>query len=83
MINNQNPSRVKLNKVSFKNIKGTSSTPEAVKLVCSRGYPCQNVEVGSIDIKYSGREGPAKSICKNVKPKVSGYMKPSACSAKA
>ncbi|PON77124.1 Glycoside hydrolase [Trema orientale] len=75
----QNPSRVKLSKVSFKNIKGTSSTPLAVKLVCSGGYPCQNVEVGGIDIKYNGKEGPIQSICKNVKPKVSGYMNPAAC----
>lgn len=76
----QNPSRVKLSKVTFKSIKGTSSLPLAVKLVCSGGYPCQNVEVGGIDLKYTGNLGPVHSICKNVKPKVTGYMNPAACS---
>ncbi|XP_059663985.1 polygalacturonase-like [Cornus florida] len=34
------PSKVQINKVSFKNIKGSSSTPAAVKLVCSNDVPC-------------------------------------------
>jgi len=81
--NLKKPSKVKLSKVSFKNIRGTASTPDAVKLICSSGYPCQNVEIGSIDIKYKGNLGSAKSVCKNVKPKVTGYMYPSACGSKA
>ncbi|GMN27810.1 hypothetical protein TIFTF001_001808 [Ficus carica] len=79
----QNPSRVKLSKISFKNIRGTASTPDAVKLVCSKGYPCQNVEVGNIDIKYSGNLGPVKSVCRNVNLKVTGKMNPLPCKFKA
>ncbi|CAM8956940.1 unnamed protein product [Rhodiola kirilowii] len=51
------PSKVRISKVSFKNIRGTTATREAVKLICSKGIPCQNVEVGDIDLKYSGLEG--------------------------
>jgi len=76
-------SKVKLSKVSFKNIRGTASFPEAVKLVCSGSYPCENVELGGINIKYTGSFGPIKSICKNVNPKISGSMNPKACLSKA
>uniref|UniRef100_A0A7N0VFW4 Uncharacterized protein n=1 Tax=Kalanchoe fedtschenkoi TaxID=63787 RepID=A0A7N0VFW4_KALFE len=44
------PSKVKISNVSFKNIWGTTTTREAVNLICSKGFPCQNVEVGNIDL---------------------------------
>ncbi|PON63600.1 Glycoside hydrolase [Parasponia andersonii] len=73
------PSRVQISDVSFKNIRGTSSTALAVKLVCSSGLPCRNVEMADIDLKYSGEEGPITSECKNVEPTVSGIQNPPAC----
>lgn len=76
------PSKVKLSNVSFRNIRGTSSTPVAVKLSCSSGLPCQGVEISNIDLTYTGREAPAAiSQCSHVQPKVSGKMNPPACSA--
>ncbi|TXG55627.1 hypothetical protein EZV62_020883 [Acer yangbiense] len=76
------PSKVKISGVTFKNIKGTSSTPIAVKLACSSGFPCQGVELADIDLKYTGKEAPAAlSQCSNVQPKVSGRMNPPACTA--
>lgn len=77
------PSKVKVSKVSFKNIRGTSSTPVAVKLVCSGGVPCQNVEVGDVDLAYSGPLGPVTSVCKNIKPVLSGKQTPVTCAAPA
>ncbi|KAM6561941.1 hypothetical protein CsatB_021939 [Cannabis sativa] len=74
------PSNVKISNVSFKRIRGTSSTPLAIKLVCSGGMPCQNVVVSDINLKYNGTQGSMSSECKNVKPAVSGTLNPPICS---
>ncbi|KAI9176354.1 hypothetical protein LWI28_019100 [Acer negundo] len=80
--NTKIPSKVKVSKVTFKNIRGTSSTPVAVKLSCSPGNPCQGVELSNIDLTYTGKEAPAAiSECSHVQPKVSGTMNPKACTA--
>ncbi|KAA8524803.1 hypothetical protein F0562_011226 [Nyssa sinensis] len=68
------PSKVKISNVSFKNIKGTSSTQEAMKLVCSKSLPCENVEIADIDLAYHGPEGPANYTCANIQPKFTGKV---------
>ncbi|TYI31921.1 hypothetical protein ES332_A04G020600v1 [Gossypium tomentosum] len=72
-------SKVKLSNISFKNIRGTSALPEAIKFICSGSSPCQNVELADIDIKHNGAE-PATSQCLNVKPITSGKLNPTPCS---
>ncbi|XP_028101072.1 exopolygalacturonase-like [Camellia sinensis] len=77
------PSKVKISNVSFKNIRGSSSTQLAVKLVCSKGTPCENVEISNIDLTYTGKEGPATSLCTNIQPKLSGTHNPPICANSA
>ncbi|XP_019100584.1 PREDICTED: polygalacturonase-like [Camelina sativa] len=77
--NKQKSSSIKLVDVSFTNIRGTSANKDAVKLLCSKGYPCENVVVGNINIEYTGRDGPATFMCSNVKPKLVGIQNPKAC----
>lgn len=56
--------------MSFKNIKGTSATPEGVILICSSGVPCEGVELSDIALKFNGAD--AKAKCANVKPIIQG-----------
>uniref|UniRef100_A0A5B6Z8C6 Putative polygalacturonase-like n=1 Tax=Davidia involucrata TaxID=16924 RepID=A0A5B6Z8C6_DAVIN len=72
----ESPSKIKISNISYKNIRGTSSTKDVVKLNCSKGVPCENIEIGDIDLAYNGREGPASSTCANVHPKFSGKQNP-------
>ncbi|KAG6719260.1 hypothetical protein I3842_04G193300 [Carya illinoinensis] len=65
----QIPSKIKISQVSFKNIRGTSQTKEAVKLLCSNEIPCENVEITDLDLAYQGSDGPATSQCtKSIPP---------------
>ncbi|ESR34587.1 hypothetical protein CICLE_v10006970mg [Citrus x clementina] len=75
------PSRVKISNVRFRNIRGTSLTKEAVRIVCSKEIPCQNVEIGDINLVYNGIDdkGPAISSCSNVKPTLVGKQIPATC----
>ncbi|KAL6219133.1 hypothetical protein ACLB2K_012339 [Fragaria x ananassa] len=67
LCNKKIPSKVKISNVSFKNIKGTSTTPLAVNFICSWSVPCENVEISGIDLTYTGHKGFISSQCSNVK----------------
>jgi len=75
----QIPSRIKISNLNIEDIKGTSATLEALKIICSKGVPCQNVKVSNIDLSYHGAEGKATTVCENVKPTVSGTQNPPIC----
>lgn len=73
------PSRVRLSDVYFKNIRGTSSSPVAVTLECSKGIPCQNIYLEDVHLDLSSGEKSSTSSCKNVKVKYSGTQIPPPC----
>jgi len=76
----QLPSNIKISKVIFKSINGTSATKEAVEIICSAALPCRNLELRDINLKYNGKDGPATSRCVNVNnPLIGGYHNPPAC----
>ncbi|KAK2376427.1 Pectin lyase superfamily protein [Trifolium repens] len=62
------PSKIKIRKVLFKNIRGTSATQEGVALVCSHGVPCEAIVLSDIDLSFNGSKATAK--CANVKPTI-------------
>ncbi|AES65910.1 Polygalacturonase [Medicago truncatula] len=66
----KNPSKIKLSKITFKNVKGTSGTAEGVVLICSSAVPCDGVELNNVDLKFNG--APTTAKCTNVKPIVTG-----------
>ncbi|XP_011656227.1 exopolygalacturonase [Cucumis sativus] len=79
----KNPSKVKISNVSFINIRGTAANTLAVSFVCSSQFPCEDIEVTDINLTYNGSGGPISSMCKNVKPKVSGVQNPHICPSRA
>ncbi|KAL6225680.1 hypothetical protein ACLB2K_004529 [Fragaria x ananassa] len=64
------------------NIRGTSSTPVAVKIACAKGLPCEKVEMTDIDLKYNRNQGSITSQCSNVKPTVTRVANTLACATK-
>ncbi|XP_065854226.1 exopolygalacturonase-like [Euphorbia lathyris] len=78
--NKQTQSNVKLSKISFRNIRGTSFTPKAIQLICSKQYPCEEVDLGGINLQYVGKApGRAIAECVNIKPKFTGSVIPAEC----
>ncbi|KAL5710113.1 galacturonan 1,4-alpha-galacturonidase [Ranunculus cassubicifolius] len=73
------PSKIKISDVRFRNIRGTSATKEAVFLSCSKGVPCAGVEISDINLKYTGADGPATSVCANLKPTIAKNVIPPTC----
>lgn len=45
----QSPLKIKISKVTFKDITGTSATQNGVVLICSSGVPCEEVVLSNID----------------------------------
>ncbi|XP_077246180.1 exopolygalacturonase-like [Tasmannia lanceolata] len=76
--NNKSPSHVKISDVSFRNIRGTSASKDAVHLFCSEAVPCQNVQLHDIKLKYQG-EGSSTSLCSNAYGNSSGEQVPPSC----
>jgi len=57
-------SAVQISNVSYLNITGTSASDVAVNFDCSKEFPCKEIEMQNIDLKYEGED--AKAICNNI-----------------
>ncbi|KAK1393225.1 Exopolygalacturonase [Heracleum sosnowskyi] len=72
-------SHVKVSKVKFIDVKGTSASPVAVKLQCSSEMPCEEIELDTINLSLvSG--GKATSSCSNANVTYNGPQNPPPCS---
>lgn len=75
-------SAVKVSDVAFIDIKGTSSTHEAVKFSCSDSFPCKRIFLKDIELSlYSG--GDAAASCWKASGFSCGSMSPSSCLSSA
>ena len=72
-------SKVTVKDVSFKNVTGTSSSPEAVSLLCSDKIPCTGVTMDNVNVEYSGTNNKTMAVCKNAKGTATGCLKELAC----
>lgn len=51
----------------------------AVKLQCSKSFPCEHVQLNNINLTHNGMDGPAIAFCKNVKGSATGKVVPPHC----
>ncbi|XP_051128438.1 exopolygalacturonase-like [Andrographis paniculata] len=58
------PSMVKISDVTYHNIRGTTTSPVAVSLICSSGAPCLDIRLHNINLKLKG-SGEVSSVCSN------------------
>ncbi|KAL1555402.1 galacturonan 1,4-alpha-galacturonidase [Salvia divinorum] len=74
-------SLVQISKVKIDNIKGTSFTQDALIFSCSSSKPCQDVQIGDIDLMFSGdpKLGGATTKCQNIKYVTTGKQNPPLC----
>ncbi|GFP87448.1 exopolygalacturonase [Phtheirospermum japonicum] len=70
-------SDIKINGVKYINIKGTSSSPVALNLQCSRSQPCQNLEFHGLGITTNG--GQSRAICSSAKSRFESSDNPPNC----
>ncbi|KAF9663096.1 hypothetical protein SADUNF_Sadunf17G0003000 [Salix dunnii] len=70
-------SGVKISQVTFRNIQGTSATPEAVTFNCSPSNPCSGIILQDIKLTYMNKA--ATSSCKNIGGTSSGVLMPASC----
>lgn len=71
------PSLVRIADIHFANVRGTTASPIAVDLRCSKQFPCMGVTIRDIDLKFGA--APSTARCVNVKPVYGGLLNPPAC----
>lgn len=67
----------KIESITFRNIKGTSATEDAIVLACSDSYPCKRLYLKDIELTTSS--GTAKSFCWEAYGTSSGLVYPKPC----
>ncbi|PUZ60370.1 hypothetical protein GQ55_4G119200 [Panicum hallii var. hallii] len=72
-------SKVTIKDVTYKNVTGTSSTPEAVSLLCSEKLPCTGVTMDNVKVEFKGTNNKTMAVCNNAKGSATGCLKELAC----
>lgn len=69
---------VKVENISFVNVKGTSATEEAIRFACSDTFPCEGLYLEDIEL-VSYHEKMATSFCWEAYGSSSGLVQPAPC----
>ncbi|KAJ4722322.1 polygalacturonase-like [Melia azedarach] len=70
-------SGIKISDIIYRDIRGTSATPIAIKFDCSTKYPCKRIRLQNVNLKYLNQD--AQSSCNNVIGKALGGVQPNNC----
>ncbi|KAG9459669.1 hypothetical protein H6P81_004177 [Aristolochia fimbriata] len=68
---------IKVERISYRSIHGTSATPTAIKFACSDRFPCEKIILSDIQLFYP--EGNTSAFCWNAFGFSSGRVHPSPC----
>ncbi|XVE76659.1 hypothetical protein DITRI_Ditri12bG0191700 [Diplodiscus trichospermus] len=71
-------SGVKISGVTYRNIRGTSATQEAVTFDCSPSSPCRGITLQDIKLTFMNNKA-ATSSCKNIRGTSTGVLLPKSC----
>ncbi|KAG8386530.1 hypothetical protein BUALT_Bualt03G0158000 [Buddleja alternifolia] len=77
LCNPQGSSKIEISHIIFRNIWGSSTTRDAVKLNCSKSHPCHDIALENINL--TGPGGVASSSCSNVHGRSRGRQTPPSC----
>ncbi|CAM0877100.1 unnamed protein product [Alopecurus aequalis] len=72
-------SAVEISNIVFKNIRGTTTSKDAIKLSCSKNAPCSDIALGNIELKLESGKGDIESTCQNAKWRKSKNVVPLPC----
>lgn len=70
-------SGVKINGVTYQDIRGTSATQVAVRFECSKANPCQGIRLENVSLSYKNQT--AGASCSNAAGTTAGHIQPSSC----
>ncbi|XVE52344.1 hypothetical protein DITRI_Ditri02bG0115400 [Diplodiscus trichospermus] len=70
-------SGIKINDIIYKDIRGTSSTPVAIKFDCSAKDPCSGIRLQNVNLTYLNKT--AQSSCSNAIGKALDLVRPDSC----
>ncbi|KAF4369872.1 hypothetical protein F8388_011742 [Cannabis sativa] len=68
---------IKINDITYKNIKGTSATTIATKFDCSSRNSCSGIRLEDVNLSFQNK--PAQSLCTNANGISFGNILPDSC----
>ncbi|CAM0877103.1 unnamed protein product [Alopecurus aequalis] len=72
-------SAVEISNIIFKNIRGTTTSKDAIMLSCSKNSPCSDIAMENIELKLEGGKGDTESTCQNAIWSKNGNFVPLPC----
>lgn len=72
-------SGVKISEVTYRNIRGTSATKDAMTFNCSFTKPCKAITLQDIELKDMEDQSHTTSICTNIDGTSNGVLTPLSC----
>ncbi|KAJ8773969.1 hypothetical protein K2173_009400 [Erythroxylum novogranatense] len=70
-------SGIKISNVKYRDIYGTSATKKAIKLNCSKKYPCTGIQMQNVKLSFRNKR--AQASCSSSYGSTSGLVQPPSC----